>query len=40
MLGEDVGETTDYKGVKSFIFDPIVVTADNVKDTVVDAIKA
>ncbi len=33
--GEDVGETTDYKGVKSFIFDPIVVTKDNVGDTVV-----
>ncbi len=33
--GTDVGTTTDYKGVKSFIFDPIVVTKDNVKDTVV-----
>jgi D-xylose transport system substrate-binding protein len=33
--GDDVGETTDYKGVKSFIFDPIVVTKDNVNDTVV-----
>lgn len=33
--GKDVGQTTDYKGVKSFIFDPIVVTKDNVKDTVV-----
>ncbi|WP_295657927.1 substrate-binding domain-containing protein [uncultured Nocardioides sp.] len=33
--GEDVGETTDYEGVPSFIFDPIVVTADNVADTVV-----
>ena len=33
--GKDVGETTDYKGVKSFIFDPIAVTKDNVADTVV-----
>ncbi len=33
--GEDVGDTTDYQGVASFIFDPIVVTADNVADTVV-----
>ncbi len=33
--GDDVGETTDYKGVKSFIFDPIVVTKENVGDTVV-----
>ena len=27
---------TDYKGVKSFIFDPIVVTKDNVEDTVIN----
>lgn len=40
--GEDVSGTTetgvdqtDYEGVKSYIFDPIVVTKDNVKDTVV-----
>lgn len=38
--GEDVGavgdtEITDFEGVDSFIFDPIVVTADNVADTVV-----
>lgn len=33
--GEDVGETTDYEGVPSFIFDPIVVTQDNVADTVI-----
>lgn len=33
--GDDVGETTDYEGVPSFIFDPIVVTRDNVADTVV-----
>ncbi|MBA3780621.1 substrate-binding domain-containing protein [Nocardioides sp. InS609-2] len=32
---EDVGDTTDYEGVPSFIFDPIVVTSDNVADTVV-----
>lgn len=33
--GEDIGETTDFEGVESFIFDPIVVTRDNVGDTVV-----
>ncbi|KHL12177.1 UNVERIFIED_CONTAM: ABC transporter substrate-binding protein [Mumia flava] len=33
--GEDVGETTDFQGVDSFIFDPIVVTTDNIADTVV-----
>ncbi len=33
--GEDVTDTTDFQGVKSFIFDPVVVTKDNVKDTVV-----
>ncbi|WP_372727998.1 substrate-binding domain-containing protein [Nocardioides sp.] len=33
--GEDVGETTDFEGVDSFIFDPVVVTQDNVKDTIV-----
>ena len=40
--GEDVSGTTDtgvdqteYEGVPSYIFDPIAVTADNVKDTVV-----
>ncbi len=40
--GEDVGtssdtgiDQTDYNGVKSFIFKPIVVTKDNVADTVV-----
>ncbi|MDP3894977.1 substrate-binding domain-containing protein [Nocardioides sp.] len=33
--GEDVGETEDFRGVDSFIFDPIVVTQDNVGDTVV-----
>ena len=33
--GEDVGETTDFEGVDSFIFDPVVVTQDNVADTVV-----
>ncbi len=33
--GDEVGETTEFEGVPSFIFDPIVVTADNVADTVV-----
>lgn len=33
--GDDVGETTDFEGVPSFIFDPVVVTRDNVMDTVV-----
>ena len=33
--GEDVGETTDFNGVASFIFDPIVVTQDNVGDTLI-----
>lgn len=33
--GEDVGETTDFEGVKSFIFDPIAVTADNMADSVI-----
>ncbi|MBZ5735156.1 substrate-binding domain-containing protein [Nocardioides sp. TRM66260-LWL] len=33
--GEDVGDTTDFQGVKSFIFDPVVVTKDNIADTVV-----
>lgn len=34
--GEDVGETTDFEGVQSFIFDPVVVTKDNVKENIVD----
>ena len=33
--GDDVTGTKDVQGVKSFIFDPIVVTKDNVKDTVI-----
>ncbi len=33
--GDEVGETTDFEGVASFIFDPIVVTADNVGDTII-----
>lgn len=33
--GEDVTGTTDFLGVKSFIFDPVVVKKDNVMDTVV-----
>lgn len=32
---KEVTGTTDFKGVKSFIFDPIAVTKDNIKDTVV-----
>lgn len=35
VKGEDVGETTDFEGVASFIFDPIVVTKDNVASTVI-----
>lgn len=35
VRGESVGETTDYEGVQSFIFTPIDVQKDNVKDTVV-----
>jgi len=31
----DITGTTDFQGVASFIFEPIVVTKDNVKDTVV-----
>ncbi|KRF18922.1 ABC transporter substrate-binding protein [Nocardioides sp. Soil797] len=33
--GEDITGTTDYEGVPSFIFDPVVVTKDNIKDTIV-----
>ncbi|TDC54541.1 sugar ABC transporter substrate-binding protein [Jiangella ureilytica] len=33
--GEEVADTTDFQGVPSLILDPIVVTADNVGDTVV-----
>jgi D-xylose transport system substrate-binding protein len=33
--GEEVTGTTDFQGVKSFIFTPVVVTQDNVADTVV-----
>ncbi|MGN6575363.1 MAG: substrate-binding domain-containing protein [Nocardioides sp.] len=33
--GEDVSDTEDFQGVASYIYDPIVVTQDNVKDTVV-----
>ena len=29
------GRPTDFEGVASYIFDPIVVTADNVADTVI-----
>lgn len=34
-LGEDVDAPDEYEGIASFIFDPIVVTRDNVADTVV-----
>jgi D-xylose transport system substrate-binding protein len=33
--GDEITGTTDFQGVKSFIFDPVVVTTDNVNDTVV-----
>jgi D-xylose transport system substrate-binding protein len=33
--GEDVTGTEDFEGVASFIFDPVVITQDNVGDTVV-----
>ncbi len=33
--GDDVGETVDFQGVPSFIFDPVAVTQDNVADTIV-----
>lgn len=33
--GETPSGTVDFEGVKSFIFDPVVVTKDNVADTVV-----
>ena len=33
--GEDITGTEDFQGVKSFIFDPIVVTQDNIMDTIV-----
>ncbi len=33
--GDDVTDTTDFEGVPSFIFTPVVVTQDNVGDTVV-----
>jgi D-xylose transport system substrate-binding protein len=34
--GKDVGKTTDFEGVKSFIFDPVAVKKDNVKKNIVD----
>ncbi|MEJ7630075.1 MAG: substrate-binding domain-containing protein [Nocardioidaceae bacterium] len=33
--GDDITGTTTFEGVPSYIFDPVVVTTDNVKDTVV-----
>ena len=35
--GKDVGKTTDFEGVKSFIFKPVVVNQDNVQETVVES---
>ncbi len=35
--GESVGKTTDFEGVESFIFDPVVVNQDNVQETIVDS---
>ncbi|MBO9523644.1 MAG: substrate-binding domain-containing protein [Nocardioidaceae bacterium] len=35
--GDDVTGTTDFQGVKSFIFDPVVVKKDNVKKDIVDS---
>ncbi|MGO4256849.1 substrate-binding domain-containing protein [Marmoricola sp. RAF53] len=32
----DPGQTTDFEGVPSFIFDPVVVLKENVKETIVD----
>lgn len=33
--GDEVSDTTDFRGVPSFILDPIKVTKENIKDTVV-----
>ncbi len=33
--GEEVTDTEDFEGVASYIYDPIVVTQDNIADTVV-----
>lgn len=33
--GEEITDTEDFQGVASYIYDPVVVTADNVADTVV-----
>lgn len=33
--GEDITDTEDFQGVASYIYEPVVVTADNVADTVV-----
>ncbi len=35
--GDEVTGTTDFQGVKSFIFDPVVVMTDNVKKEMIDA---
>jgi len=33
--GEEPSDTTDFEGVKSYIYDPTVITKDNVADTVI-----
>ena len=33
--GEEITDTTDFQGVASFIFDPVVITQDNINDTVI-----
>ena len=35
--GKDVGKTTDFEGVESFIFEPVVVNQDNVQETIVES---
>ncbi len=35
--GKDIGKTTDFEGVKSFIFKPVVVNQDNVQETIVES---
>ena len=33
--GEEITGTEDFDGVDSFIFDPVVLTTENIEDTVV-----
>lgn len=37
VTGKDVGKTTDFEGVESFIFEPVVVNQDNVQETIVES---